>query len=317
MTTNTYSYKELEENFSLLLENFDNLLKTSGNSLNLKATKLFSYKNKLQQLDKLNDQEISNLIKLITKYISINVIFNDSGKIKFDPKKLIELISGTHALDDTTDAYNGSFFEFSMAIRFALTVTDSKSIDLRGICDVVIDNDLGLECKYVTSQSKVYKNISEAIKQLELRLTNKEINYGLAAIDFSCILEEDRIFNFIKVLFKQYIRNHLRISYNYDAALNSVMGDKNFINAIHAYLMHEMEILFHEKFLAQWKRSNKTINPKIIAITYQYNISILLEHGNIAQPLVIRNLTYFVNKNSNQNDIDSAVGIIKGLGHGI
>lgn len=317
MKINQYNYTKLATDYSGFLERLDILIKSSGLSLDIRKTKLYHYQAQLNNLHSLDNKGIIELINVIVKYLSIGQLLEGSNEAVFDKNKLFDLAKGTHASDDSSDAYNGSFFEFSMASRFAQALGSDAKIDMGSMCDVVIDGCVGVECKYVISSTKLYDNINKAIRQLEDRLANKSIVRGFVAIDLSNVLPKNTVDNFIHSTFERFVKNHLKIIEKDGDVISSTLKDKNFSKIIYAYLSHEMEVFFHEKFVNLWYRKQKKMNPHILAVLYQFNRYVLFEYDDQFQPLIIRSLSYFENTDANEKELYWAVKLIQNLGGGI
>ncbi|HEH9408843.1 hypothetical protein [Aeromonas salmonicida] len=106
--------------------------------------------------------------------------------------QLKKVLSGQEFRAQSEDDKARDFlFELSVATRF---INAGYKVDLKGDCDVVVELDdqqtLFVECKRVTSQKKLEKNIKKANTQLKnrLRKTGKPNAIGLVAIDITDLL---------------------------------------------------------------------------------------------------------------------------------
>nr|VVV06028.1 hypothetical protein AW0309160_03512 [Aliivibrio wodanis] len=107
-------------------------------------------------------------------------------------EQLKKVLSGQEFRAKSSDDQARDFlFELSVATRF---INAGYNVDLKGICDVVVDlgnnKTLFVECKRVKSNKKLEKNVKKANEQLKKRLkkTGKPNAVGLVAVNITDIL---------------------------------------------------------------------------------------------------------------------------------
>lgn len=287
-----YEVEEVIKKFDVLLENLNLILLEEGAKININKTKLAKYKKDLQRISELDQVSVANLMRIVTKYISLNELFNPESKIKYNRRDLVKIIKGQSVFEDGDESYNDTFFELSMGIRIALASDREAEVDLSGICDIIIDKDVAVECKYIHSENRIYDNIDKAIKQIDKRVVDNLATCGVVALDFSNLLKS-KIQNFSQNLFFIFCENYSRIVEDKSTILDSVLRDKNFSKIVTHYIAHEMEIVFHENFVNR-ARDNKLGN-NVFAIVYQVNDGILFEYDVHAVPVSIRSMNYICN----------------------
>ncbi|ELO0914687.1 hypothetical protein RZD19_005194, partial [Pseudomonas aeruginosa] len=66
----------LLEEFDLLIDNFRKLRLKIGKGATIETTKLWGYRKKLDDLEKMEEMEVAALIGIVNKYRSINALFD-------------------------------------------------------------------------------------------------------------------------------------------------------------------------------------------------------------------------------------------------
>jgi len=290
VTTNQIEISELKNNFNILLKNLETALDGKLRT-NIYNTKMGQYKKKLNNLNE-SDDEFINLIPIINKYLSLNHLFSETSKIEYNKDDLRKIIEGQCSTNDSNDKYNDTFFEISMAIRFSLASKEPVSINLKDICDVVINKTIAIECKYVHSGKRLRDNIKKAIKQINTRVDNKEAKVGIVALDLSHIYEDEKIQKFIEYVFSLFLNNYKKINDD-EKLLESILINNHFKSIIMTYVTHELEISLYKNISKNILE--QMMNNKIVAIMYQMNYSHFFEYNEEVISVPFRAMTYIIN----------------------
>lgn len=289
------SVDDIKSNFDILLNNLQKVLDEVRPRTNIYNTKLGKIRNDLSEIEKLDVESMAKLIEIVIKYNSINAIFNENIEInKYDLVKIIEG-KADYTLD-SNESYNDYFFELSMAIRFFKAYRNNKvKINLNSVCDVIIDDYIAIECKYIHSISNIMKNIKKAKKQIEKRVEDSQAKFGFIALDLSHICPRKKVNEFAKFTFDRFVENYEILEkrcQNKDINIDEILEDKNFKNIIRSYIAHEIEIaLFNELGF------DYDLGKNVLAIIFQAKISFAFEYKDKVLPLATRCMSYFINKN--------------------
>jgi hypothetical protein len=292
-----HGLEKIRVEFDLLLENLATVLKETRPRTNILSTKLGRIKKDLLDITKLNNESLAMIAEITTKYNSINNIF--TSNIEYNKKDLAKIIEGkSDYLQDSNEGYNDIFFELSMGVRFLLSESTKKAkINLSGICDVVIDDKIAIECKYIHSVANISKNIKKADDQIKQRISDKQATCGFIALDLSNVCPRDKIKEYADYTFEKFIENYKApniLNHTKTNPLRSVLSDKNFSNIIGSYIMHEIEILFLSEDNSRYVMSNSAL-----AILVQTSNAFCFEHEGEVAPLSTRGMTYFMNPSIN------------------
>ena len=201
-----------------------------------------------------------------------------------------------------------------MASRFLVAlkkVNENLKINLSGECDIIIDDVLAIECKYVHSVSNMVKNIRKADNQISKRIKNGEAKKGLIALDLSNILPRSRIDDFVDFTFSRYVENYeiLEKSGKLEGnILEQVLSDKNFYKIISNYITSELETALYNELGFEYK-----FEPYTKAIIFQSVNSFVFEYKGNILPLTTRGMTYFIDKKINKDawaDVKSFIHLL-------
>ena len=292
--------ENIQIEFDLLLKNLDRLRKETRPKSNILNTKLGKIKKDLLNIYNLDNNSLAKLCEIVIKYNSINHIFNSD--IKYNKNDLVKIIEGKSIyIKDSNEAYNNYFFELSMGVRFLLASKKSNiKINLDTVCDVLIDNNIAIECKYIHSSSNLVKNIRTAKKQVEKRITDGEANVGFIALDLSHICPKEKVQEFANYTLDKFIQNYesLREKRRIDGdILKQILSDNNFSKIIGSYIMLEVETSLYEELGFSYD-----MGDSVLAIIFQSMNAFAFEYEEKVYPLTTRGMTYFLNTKLNDNE---------------
>ncbi|MDM1784466.1 hypothetical protein [Acinetobacter bereziniae] len=324
---NNHSLDDLKLRFSKLIKELQFFFDKNKINIDICKTKLATYQKKLNDPN-LSMKESMDLYLLVIKYLQLEeLVYSENPKIIFDAKDLEKAICGTSDLNDSIDKYNGFFYELLTASKFIKQNKDIE-INLSTICDIIVDKKWAIECKYVFSEKKLSKNISEAIDQISDRIKNKSAEKGIVALDLSNLIDKDEIENFSiqvfeKFIVQQDILNKNGYFYNkFQEPINLLKENKNFRNIIQSYIQNELETVFYKSLKTEVvKKLNE--NNEVKAIIYQCYIGILFEYKSEKEnsieplPLPIRAMTFFINPKLSESEKLEFCEEIKDLAVGI
>lgn len=290
-----HTLEQVRVNFDLLLDNLSKIAKEVRPRTNILNTKLGRIKKDLANIESLNKNELSKTAEIAIKYNAINSIF--SRDVKFNKKDLFKIIEGTSNYEkDSNDNYNDFFFELSMASRFLLALqknNENIKINLAGDCDIILDDTLAIECKYIHSSSNMLKNIQKADSQVSTRVNDGEAKSGFIALDLSHICSRRRIDDFVDFTFNRFVENYEILKKKKRLSgdlLELILNDNNFLKIISNYIMVEVETSLYSEIGLTYK-----MGPHTMAIIFQSANSFVFEYQGNTRPLSTRGMTYFVN----------------------
>lgn len=286
-----HNLKKVQQDFELALQNLSNVLKEIRPKANILNTKLGKIKKDLDNLPALDNDSLARVAEIASKYITLNYIFNSD--VKYNKKDLLKVIEGKSDYKlDSNDNYNDYFFELSMGIRFLLSQKDNTRINLDGACDVIINDAIAIECKYIHSKNNLLKNISKANKQINKRIADNQAKLGFIALDMSHICSEEKIRKFINVTFDNFLDSYKSLASrgHVDDILQSLSENKNFKEIIGSFITHEAEVtLFNELGF------NYDMGSNSYAILYQAVYTHCFDYEGSTLPITFRGMTYLLN----------------------
>jgi hypothetical protein len=205
-----------------------------------------------------------------------------------------------------------------MGVRFALAFKDKDSntkINLDGVCDVIVNDTIAIECKYIHSSSNLVKNIQKAKKQIEKRVSDNQAKFGFIALDLSHICPRERVKEFATYTLGKFLENYEILEskghINGDI-LEQILNDKNFYKIISNYIMVEVETSLYSELGFSYEMGSNTL-----AIIFQSMNSFAFEHKGKVIPLTTRGMTYFLNTSLNRSTTLEVQKIIHGLAVGV
>ncbi len=312
---NSYGLDSLQQDFDDFIDNLSRRISKARPNLNIYNTRLGDIKKKLENIHDLERYEVSKVSEIVAKLNNINKILDSDLIIK--DKELLTLVEGGKDLaNDSREAYNNIFFELSMAARFIGSSNGSVSIKLDGDCDVIVDNILAVECKYIHSASNLKKNLSKAKKQIKERIENNEAKKGIIALDLTNMSSYEKLEKFSDYIFDMYCDNYYKMENNghlkYSVA-DHVLEDRNFFNIISSFIVSEAESALYSEIGWDYDFGNNDI----LGIVFQVNNTFLFSEGGKLKPLSTRGMSFFVNKSLSENEYNNAFRYFQGLASGI
>ncbi|HDN9022204.1 TPA: hypothetical protein P2I16_004297 [Aeromonas salmonicida] len=313
--TTSHGLLQVKQEFDVLLANLAEVLKEVRPRTNILNTKLGKIKKDLENIENLDKKSIAKISEIVTKFNTINEIFRND--IEFNKKDLVKIIEGKHNYDlDSNDGYNDSFFELSMALRFLLSLKETKPrINLESECDVIINDKVAIECKYIHSLSNIIKNIRKANNQIDKRVENGQAEIGFIALDLSHVCSKDKVEEFAEYTFNRFVDNYRyleekrRISSD---ILERILVDNNFKKIINSYFMSEVETALYGELGFSYD-----MGPNVLAIIFQSMNSFCFEYEGRIMPVAVRGMTYFINRDLDDEKTRQVKSYIHSLAVGI
>jgi hypothetical protein len=264
---------------------------------NILNTKLGKIKHDLSDIENQDNDSLAKIIEIVIKYNSINNIFTHN--ITYNKNDLIKIIEGKpDYAQDSNEGYNDHFFELSMAVRFLLSLKNSDKnsnakINLDGVCDIIINDLIAIECKYIHSTSNIIKNIQKAKNQIDKRIADNQAKYGFIALDLSHICPKEKFKEFANYTLNKFIESYeiLRTKGHIQGGiLKNILDDRNFLKIISSYIMMVVETTLYSELGFSYD-----LGGNVIAIIFQSNNSFVFEYKDEVYPVPTRGMTYFLN----------------------
>jgi hypothetical protein len=290
---NEKNINTLKEEYSLFLDLLTPVIKKVRPRSDLKSTKLWNIKKNLDNFYNLSEEQCNKLVPIVVKYTSINNLLNPAHDIEFTNKEILNIIMQDFDFDDFDQKYNDYFFELSMASRFLNKLTPSK-INLGTICDIIIDNEIAIECKYIHSKENICKNITSAMKQIDSRVDEKLARYGFVAIDISNVVNFDSERKFAIEHF-----NNLYIDNQHNVSPMDVLKSKEFQKPIMESFASATGNMFISAINGNDMSKNLNVNTRAILI--QVNTSFHVETAEKIIPAPFRMLDHYINPLLDEN----------------
>lgn len=271
-------------------------IRPKGNILN---TKLGKIKKDIDLIESLSIKDCSKLVGIVVKYNEINKLFESD--VEYNKKDLVKLIEGQHDYDaDSNQNYNDTLFELSMAVRFLQVEKGApRKVNLLTDCDLIVNNELAVECKYIHSKSNLVKNISKAKKQVETRVCNNEAEFGYIALDLSSVIPLIELNNFFNFTYSRFLKNYENFYEKniVDDVVRHLLLDRNFIKIISSYISHEVESILYGELGVKYD-----LGENVKAIIFQSFNTFCIEYENKIYPISIRGMSYFINHKLSKNE---------------
>lgn len=313
--TSSHELSQVKGQFDILLSNLAEVLKEVRPRTNILNTKLGKIKKDLENIEQLDKYATAKVSEIVVKFNAINYIFENN--IEFNKKDLVKIIEGKHNYElDSNEGYNDSFFELSMALRFLLASKETKPrINLDGECDIIVNDKLAIECKYIHSLSNIVKNIKKANNQIDKRIQNGQAKIGFIALDLSHICPRDKVQEFAEYTFNRFLENYQYLEKKRKMSgdiLGQVLVDNNFNKIISCYIMSEIETALYGELGFSYD-----MGPNTSAIIFQSINSFCFEHEGRIRPITSRGMTYFLNRNLSHESTNTVKTYIHSLAVGI
>ncbi|MGR5150146.1 hypothetical protein ACQKP8_26820 [Photobacterium alginatilyticum] len=313
--TNSKSLDLLKEDYDEFLRLLEPAVKRFRRRTNIRNTKLWQYKKSLDKLEQIPETEQAKLLEIVNRYTILNRIMDSSNSIKLKDEDLFKMVEGAFSLDDKDQKYNDAFLELSMAARFATSNKKHAHINMGTICDVVIDDVIAIECKYIHKENNLNENISYAIEQIDRRIKDGLAQYGMVAIDMSNLIDRDSLNEFSQFLFSEFYKSYPgQVSDELEVA-KSIVNSNDFSVPVRNYFTRCVEAKFIEHFIESATCRDMNINTKGILI--QVSSSFCIYGENIILPVPLRMMTHFINPKLSSEDNEEIKNIIGSLCSGI
>lgn len=296
----------------------------NANIMNTKLGYYYDLLNKYinENTSTLSDNDLLELFGLVTRFNELDYLFKKDCKIQYKTSDLIEIIEGEKNINDGNHNYNDKFYELSMAIRFAKGNNTSAKVDMKTICDVIIDNKIAIECKYLHSRSKkaVRDNLKKSLEQVEKRINTGLASEGFSAINATNLCNKERIRSFAKNTLKMYMDSFESSRLGKKEIFDYCISNRNMIGSICSYATHEASVIIHEGL--DFFRSDKPnlferFNKNIYAVIFQVSDCMWLEYEDLYVPIQIRGLEPVFNPLISDNQKKIVMTNIKNLATGI
>lgn len=277
------------------------------------AKGLYELKKYMSSSSGYSDSEILSIFGYVNKILFLNELFEDEN-ISFDFNELRKVLTEKKGVEELNQEYNNTYFELSMAIRAAKLSGKKSLIEMKTICDVIIDNDMAIECKYLHSMKKVRENIKDAFAQINQRVESGMASRGFAALDVTFLCSTNRIKKFADDTMNYYIHNMNNIRMSVEDKFDLIIENKNFIKTVMAYAGNEAAVIIADKldFLRKDKPSLFDRHSDYLkGVTCQYFNSIFIEHGEYYKPVQLRVMEPIINPKLSEEDNNAFIDYIK------
>ncbi len=254
-----------------------------------KKTKFWFYQKQLSNLSELDLVSQSKLLAVINKYGRLLPIF--AGEIDFLKINLLKLVSGSHTFSNLEEEHNDFYFEFDMALRYLLC-KEQKNVNITSECDIIIDNDIAIECKFLHSESGFEQNIRKANNQIIKRIDDGLANKGFISIDISHLVSKEEIQNFIDLIFIEFCNQYKSLGISIEDAQSQIPHNKNFEKIIKGYINQKIEYYYHK---AKKTYVHFNLDSKTFGVFYQYEDVFLLDSDEYVTCIPIRIGCYDIN----------------------
>jgi hypothetical protein len=276
-------------------------------------TRIGHIRRDLDKIEELDVLEMAKLSEVVIKLNQLNVIFDND--IDFNQKDILKLVEGKYELsNDDKETYHNFLFEFLMGARFALSSKGSNKVNLAGNGDVIIGDEIAIECKNIRSLNNLVKNVDKAKKQIEDRVSTDAAKFGFIALDISNIFPMEKVQDFVQKVFNDFANNHEKLIefQRFDQnVVDSVLDDSNFQKLIQSYIIHEAETTLYSALPLRYG-----MGEKVFGIIFQVNKCFVVEYNAHYQPIPIRGMTYLLNPRLPKNSSEKVTGYIHSLAVG-
>lgn len=326
-----HNIDKIKSDFDEVCDFLQKMLNEIGKKISIKQTKLHKYQEIINNIDdeNLNIIEYYKTTQIVQRYNNIVLtIKNNIDLFNIDKSKFVEIIDGTSDINDLEDKSNHLLFEMEMAIRFFISsqknnIPSKINISEDFGCDIIVDEILAIECKYIISEKKLKNNILKAIEQLEKRINNGYAQFGLVALDLSNIINIEKINDFSQITFDNFMEMNIKlneksfVSSNIDGNIvQNIFNNKNFKSIISGFVGSELEFCFYLNTPISIKdKINK--NENIFGIIYQSKNLLLFKHNDVVEPINSRSLCYAINENFSESQYSRLEKLFHSLAIGV
>ncbi|AHG72541.1 hypothetical protein X781_3920 [Mannheimia sp. USDA-ARS-USMARC-1261] len=280
---NKSKLEDLINNSILLMDELEKIeIKGEKPFKNIRATKFAKWLKKVKEKELRGNEDKETLIKIFSKIYHYSRILNfvkeHQGQIKTDT--LRHLISGSETNINDAHKSEDYFFEIDVASRFK-----KEKLNLLDITDIIVNDNLFIECKKLHSIKKFEKNIKDANKQLD-KIPEKSL--GFIALDFTDVFNKDEYFQIIYPIITFFREKYSELE------IDNFKSNPHFRQIISTLLSHSLEFQFN-LLLNKLKKHNPDFkfNKNVIGIFYQLYIPIQFDEESL---VLIRGATYSILK---------------------
>lgn len=280
---NTSELEELINNSILLMDELEKIeIQGEKPFENIRATKFAKWLKKVKNKELRECKDKETLIKTFSKIYHYSRILNfvkeHQEEIKIDTLK--HLISGSESNIDDSHKSEDYFFEIDIASRFK-----KEKPNLLDITDVIVNDNLFIECKKLHSIKKFEKNIKDANKQLD-KIPEKSL--GFIALDFTDVFDKNEYFKIIYPIITFFREKYSKLE------IDDFKSNPDLRQIISTLLSSSLEFQFN-LLLDKVKKHNPDFkfNKNVIGIFYQLYIPIQFDEESL---VLIRGATYLILK---------------------
>lgn len=329
--TSIHNIDKIKSDFDEVCDFLQEMLNEINKKISIKQTKLHKYKEIINNIDdkNINIIEYFKTIQIVQRYNNVVLtIKSNIDLFDIDKSKFINIIDGTSDINDFKDKSNHLLFELEMAVRFFLSSKKNNmpskiNLSEDSDCDIIVDNVIAIECKYIESKKSIEKNIKKAISQIEKRISNNQAKFGIIALDLRNVIDIEKIDNFSNELFNHFYQIISELKNN-PAMSKIIVGEvsanvilnNDFKNIVSSYFHSHLEYSFY-------KSINKTIQNKvnenvgIWGMIFQANHLFVLQYGDEVVPIPNRGLGYYLNERLPKEGYHIVQNLIHQLATGI
>lgn len=327
--TSIHNIDKIKSDFYEVCDFLQEQLNNTGRTTLIALTKFHKYKEIIEQSDISNDKVVEYIktLHFVIRYNNVILTIRDNlNFFDINIPSLLTIVNGKNDLDDLTDKSNHLFFELEIAVRFFLSSKKNNmpsKINLSTDCDIIVDNIIAIECKYIESERNMEKNIKKAISQIEKRISNNQAKFGIIALDLRNVIDVKKIDNFSNELFNNFyqiiseLKNNPTMSKKIVGEVSAnVIFNGDFQNIASSYFHSNLEYSFY-------KNINKNIQNKlnsninIWGIFFQANHSFILQYDDEVVPIPNRGLGYYLNERLPKEGYHIVQNLIHQLATGI
>ncbi|WP_426596369.1 hypothetical protein [Pectobacterium brasiliense] len=255
-----------------------------------KKSKFWFFQKQLSKLHELDLTDQKKLLSIINKYGRILPIFE--GDIDYLKSNLLKIVAGSHTYSNLSESHNDFYFEFDMALRYLLG-KGKKKINITSDCDIIIDDDIAIECKFLHGENGFEHNIRKAEKQIVNRIESGLAKRGFISIDLSQLVSGKDIQNFIDTIFLEFLNQNKVLGLNTRDSHSQIPHNKNFQKIIAGYINQNIEYYYYK---AKKTYKHFKLDPRVCGVFFQYEDTFLLDSEELATGLPIRIGCYDINK---------------------
>lgn len=248
------------------------------------------------------EEDVKKFIK-INKYNRVlKFIISNSNNIK--PETIKEIISGSDLILDDSHKSENYFFEVDIADRLMKSIntpSSPKKIDLYSNTDIILNNDIFVECKKIHGENSFKDNIKKANKQIKnanLCSTQK----AFIALELTVVFDSKKN-DVIQLSNKN--SEYFRDSYEKLGINDNYICNLNYRKVVQSLLVSKLEFIFI-KLMNEFYRKNKKFkfDEHVIGIFYQYDTYFITPTSDL---IPIRGASYYKLEEKTEDFFESLV----------